>query len=75
MLTSKVSPKGQTTIPLQVRTQLDVRPGDQLVYQSTALGFLIRKIRPFDAAWHAGIEKSLEEEWDSKEDDQDVRNL
>jgi AbrB family looped-hinge helix DNA binding protein len=75
MLTSKVTQKGQTTIPLQVRNQLEVRPGDQLVYESIASGFVIRKIRPFETAWHAGVEKTLEAEWNSKEDDEDFRDL
>lgn len=75
MLTSKITQKGQTTIPLPVRTKLKVRPGDQLVYENTASGFVIRKIRPFETAWHSGVEKTLETEWNSKEDDEDFRDL
>jgi AbrB family looped-hinge helix DNA binding protein len=75
MLTSRITQKGQTTIPRQVRARLEVHPGDQIVYESTASGFVIRKIRPFEASWHAGIEKSLEAEWNSPEDDEDFRDL
>jgi len=64
MLTSKVTSKGQTTLP-----------GDHIVYRNTSAGVLIRKARPFDAAWHSGISKTLEEEWNSREDEQDFRDL
>jgi len=75
MLTSKITQKGQTTIPQQVRLRLQVNPGDQIVYEGTASGFMIRKIRPFETSWHVGIEKSLEAEWNSPEDDEDFRDL
>ena len=32
MITSKLTSKGQTTIPAPVRTALRLKPGDQLVY-------------------------------------------
>lgn len=75
MLTSKVTQKGQTTIPSRVRVRLDVRPGDHIAYEPTEAGILIRKVLPFDAAWHAGIEKSLEAEWNSPEDAEDFGDL
>ena len=75
MLTSKITVKGQTTIPRQVRAGLEVHPGDQLVYEKIAAGFVIRKIRPFEASWHASVEKSLEAEWNSPEDNEDFRDL
>jgi antitoxin PrlF len=75
MLTSKVTQKGQTTLPNQVRVRLAVQPGDHIAYETTEAGVLIRKVLPFDAAWHAGIEKSLEAEWNSPEDAEDFRDL
>ena len=71
MLTSKVTQKGQVTLPLKVRSRLEINAGDQIVYETTAAGFLIRKVQPIDAAWHAGIEKCLETEWNSPEDTED----
>ncbi|WP_300574868.1 type II toxin-antitoxin system PrlF family antitoxin [Phenylobacterium sp.] len=32
MITSKLTPSGQTTIPQAVRAALDLKPGDRLVY-------------------------------------------
>ncbi|MBV8845949.1 MAG: hypothetical protein JO307_24330 [Bryobacterales bacterium] len=75
MLTSKVTSKGQTTLPREIRVRLNVGPGDHIVYRNTSAGVLIRKARPFDAAWHSGISKTLEEEWNSREDEQDFRDL
>ena len=75
MLTSKVTRKGQTTIPLTVRDRLEVKPGDHIAYQATPAGVLIRKVRPFDATWHKSLEKSLSVEWNSPEDSEDFRDL
>ena len=75
MLTSKVTQKGQVTLPLQVRSRLEIKTGDQIVYETTGEGFLIRKVQPFDAACHEGIQKSLETEWDSPEDTEDFSGL
>ena len=74
-LHSKVTPKGQITFPPQGRARLELRAGDQLVYAPTASGILIRKVRPFDAAWQAGLEKSVEVEWNSPEDEEDFGDL
>lgn len=75
MLTSRITQKGQTTIPQRVRARLEVRPGDHIAYLTTASGIMIRKVRPFDAAWHASIEKSLQAEWNSPEDEEDFGDL
>jgi antitoxin PrlF len=75
MLTSKVTSKGQTTLPRDVRQRLEVRPGDHIAYQNTDAGILIRKVRPFDVSWHAGVGKTLEAEWNSPEDEEDFVDL
>jgi len=75
MLTSKVTQKGQTTLPREVRTRLEIDPGDRIVYEDTGSGFLIRRAQPFDAGWHAAIEKTLSAEWNSPEDAEDFGDL
>ena len=75
MLTSKVTSKGQTTLPREIRGRLEVRAGDHIVYLNTDKGVLIRTMRPFDAAWHSGIAKTLEAEWNSVDDEQDFHDL
>ena len=75
MITSKVTSKGQTTLPQQIRVRLEVGPGDLIAYETTDAGVLIRRVRPFDAAWHSTVEKSLAEEWNSPEDAEDFGDL
>jgi antitoxin PrlF len=73
--TSKVTQKGQTTLPREIRARLEVKPGDHIAYTTTREGVLIRKIQPFDAAWHSAVEKSLAEEWNSPQDEEDFGDL
>jgi hypothetical protein len=54
---------------------LEIRPGDRVAYEDTEGGFLIRRARPFDAGWHAALEKTLTAEWNSPEDELDFRGL
>ncbi|HXP87889.1 MAG TPA: AbrB/MazE/SpoVT family DNA-binding domain-containing protein [Bryobacteraceae bacterium] len=75
MLTSKITQKGQTTIPREVRVRLEVRPGDSIAYETTAAGVVIRKVRPYDASWHSSVAKTLEAEWNSPEDAEDFGDL
>lgn len=51
MLTSKVTVKGQVTIPSEVRAKLDIRAGDVLVYEfdKDSAAVRVSKLRPFDA--------------------------
>jgi antitoxin PrlF len=40
---SKVTKKGQITIPKEVRKKLGVKVGDKLIFESTTQGILLRK--------------------------------
>jgi len=42
MITSKVTKKGQTTLPRKIRNALSVEAGQSLVYEVTADGVLLR---------------------------------
>lgn len=52
VLRSKVTSKGQITIPLEVRKRLGIRKGDQVEFDTTKAGTVIRPVRcvedPFD---------------------------
>jgi AbrB family looped-hinge helix DNA binding protein len=37
-----ITPKGQVTIPSEIREKLKLRPGDKVTYQDTAVGILLR---------------------------------
>lgn len=37
-----ITPKGQVTIPAEIREKLKLYPGDKITYEDTAAGILIR---------------------------------
>jgi antitoxin PrlF len=72
---SKVTSKGQTTIPKEVREALHATSGDLLAYEVQENGTVtIRKVQPFDVAWHAAVSGTLDE-WSSAEDEEAYRDL
>jgi AbrB family looped-hinge helix DNA binding protein len=40
---SRVTEKGQVTIPKEIRERLGIRPGDEVTFEETEEGYLIRK--------------------------------
>jgi len=72
MITSKLTSKAQTTIPLAVRTALGVRPGDEIAYAIEDRRVLVTKAPaksprrgvPFEDPF-AGFS-----EWESPDDDE-----
>jgi len=77
VITSKVTSKGQVTIPAEIREKLGLREGDVLVYEfdEQTARVLVSKLQPFDATWHKAISATLEDEWDSAEDDEAFADL
>lgn len=75
MPASKISRKGQVTVPVVVRKAIGVKPGDSIAYVIEKSGAVrIRKADVFDAAYHAALSKTLTE-WTSREDDEAFRHL
>lgn len=74
MLVSKVSSKGQVTIPKEVRDHLHARPGDLIEYEVQGKVVVVRRIEPFDRAFHAALSDTLTE-WSSPEDEKAFRDL
>ncbi len=74
MLTSKISAKGQVTIPKQVRESLGAREGDLIVYDVKDNVVTLSRVEPFDIAYHAALTDTLSE-WDSPEDDEAYGDL
>ena len=66
---ARITSKGQTTIPKEVRDQLGLEPGDTLSYEVQGRAVMVRKVERFDAAWQQAIAGTLEE-WNSPEDDE-----
>ncbi len=75
MLTSRVTTKGQVTIPVEVRKQLGIRVGDVLTYTLENGSVRVAKLRGFDAEWHAAVASTLAEEWNSAADDEAFADL
>ncbi len=72
---SKLSFKGQVTIPKTVRESLGLEPGDFVTYEIFEDdAVIIRRVEPFDAAYHLAVSETLEE-WGSEEDDEAFRDL
>jgi AbrB family looped-hinge helix DNA binding protein len=65
--TSRITSKGQTTIPREVRQKLSLRPGDVLVYELDHDEVRVRKQSPIDVAYLRAVQTTLSE-WDSPED-------
>ena len=74
MLASKISSKGQVTIPKKVRESLRTQPGDWIEYELQDGAVVMRRAEPFDRAFHAALSETLTE-WSSPEDEEAFRDL
>ncbi len=71
---SRISEKGQITIPKNIRESLRAHPGDLLEYEVQGNTVLVKKVEAFDAAFHTALADTVNE-WNSSEDDQAFRDL
>lgn len=71
---SRVSSKGQVTLPKQVRDAIGVGPGDVVTYDVSKGVVTLRRLDPLDLAFHAAVESTLDE-WSSEEDDEAYGDL
>ena len=72
--TNKITSKGQTTIPAEVRAKLRLKPGATLVYRQTKAGVVIRKAGVLDAEFLKLQEHALSD-WLSPEADEAFHDL
>lgn len=72
---AKITSKGQTTIPQDVRTALKVGPGDLIAWDIDANGVAtVRRVLPMDLEYLRAIEGTLSE-WNSAADEEAYRGL
>ncbi|MCD6271290.1 MAG: AbrB/MazE/SpoVT family DNA-binding domain-containing protein [Deltaproteobacteria bacterium] len=71
---SKLSTKGQVTIPAELRKAIGIEPGDMVAYELQGKSVKLKRVEPFDAAYHAAVSKTLEE-WNSPEDEEAFNDL
>jgi antitoxin PrlF len=74
MQTSKLSSKSQVALPKMVREALGVGPGDIIVYEIEDNIVRIKRLEPFDAAFHKALSNTLSE-WASDADEEAFRDL
>lgn len=79
MVTHKISistltEKGQATIPAEIRRNLHLVAGDKVGFEIEDDRVILRRVQPFDYAYHQALSKTLSE-WDSVEDDEAYRDL
>ena len=72
---AKITAKGQTTIPQDVRAALHVGPGDLIAWEIGADGTAtVRRVQPMDLEYMRALEGTLSE-WASAEDEAAYREL
>ncbi len=71
---SRVSSKGQVTLPKKIRESLGLGPGDLIAYELDNGVVSIRRLESFDAPFHSALSDTLDE-WNTPEDDEAFRDL
>lgn len=73
---AKITTKGQTTIPADIRAALQVGPGDKLAWEVIETGVVqVRRVQPLDVEYLEGLERTLADEWHSPADEEAYRDL
>lgn len=73
-LLSRLTVKGQATIPVEVRRALRLRPGDQVAFELKQGKVTLRRADTLDRAFLKLAEAAFEE-WNSPEDEAAFRDL
>ena len=72
---AKVTAKGQTTIPQDIRAALKVAPGDLIAWEVDADGTAtVRRVQPMDLEYLRAVEGTLTE-WAGAADEEAYRGL
>lgn len=65
---SKVTQKGQATIPAPIRKFLSLGRGDRVVFDIEENKVVLKKSPPIDLEYLGALETTLSSEWSSKAD-------
>ena len=72
---AKITAKGQTTIPQDIRAALKVGPGDLIAWEVTGDGTArVHRVQPVDVEYLRALEGTLSE-WAGGADDEAYRDL
>jgi antitoxin PrlF len=73
-LVSRLTSKGQATIPVGVRKALRLKPGDRVAFEIVGQQVTLRRVDPLDRAFMKLSEHAFTE-WNSPEDEEAFRDL
>jgi AbrB family looped-hinge helix DNA binding protein len=72
---AKITSKGQTTIPQEIRTAMQVGPGDLIVWELDKDGTArVRRVEPVDLPYLRALEGTVSE-WAGEADEDAYRDL
>ena len=74
MQVSRLSAKGQVTVPKEIRKVLGLNAGDLIAYEVRDRVVILKRAEPFDTAFHEALSATLDE-WNTSEDDEAFRDL
>jgi antitoxin PrlF len=74
MQTSKLSGKGQITLPTEVLQALGAQAGDTIAYEVEGDVVKLKRVGRFDTAFHEALSNTLDE-WSSEADEEAFRDL
>jgi antitoxin PrlF len=74
MQTSKLSGRGQVTLPGEIRKAAGLGPGDLVACEVRDGVILLKRLEPLDAEFHHALSGTLDE-WASPEDEEAFRDL
>jgi AbrB family looped-hinge helix DNA binding protein len=69
MNSSRITQKYQATIPAAIRKLLDLHGGDLVGFEVHDKEVIIRKVKPLDLEFARALEYTVNDEWESAEDD------
>ncbi|MBL9189591.1 MAG: hypothetical protein JNK23_19075 [Opitutaceae bacterium] len=72
---SKLTSKGQATIPGRVRQKLGLKSGDSVAFKLKHGQIFLQKARPVDRVFASAVEETLKDEWHSEHDERAYADL
>lgn len=73
-LMTRLTSKGQATIPLEVRKALRLKSGDRVAFEVEGSKAVLRRVDPMDRAFMILADEAFEE-WNCAEDEAAFRDL
>lgn len=72
---SKITAKGQTTIPTEVRKALGLKKGDRILFEETDNRIILKKFTAVSDPYLGHLDNLLSPEWNSEEDNRAFNDL